>query len=107
MPAKTPSKWSAEEYDLLGDCICITEMFTNLLTGDQARHLKERVLANRPCERHRPRSELEPFLPMLAAHIEHLGNVSESCREVGRILGVAPKRLRNLHYAAHRRRRLF
>ena len=104
MPAKTPSKWSAEECDLLGDCICITEMFTNLLTGDQARYLKVRVLANRPRERHRPRSELEPFLPMLEAHAEHLGNVSESCREVGRIIGEDPERLRRLLYAARRRR---
>jgi len=107
MHVKTPSKWSAEECDLLGDCIRITEMFTNLLTEEQARQLKERVLANRPRERHRPRSELEHFLPMLEAHIEHLGNVNKSCREVGRILGVAPERLRNLWYAVRRRRRLF
>jgi hypothetical protein len=104
---KTTSKLSAEECDRLVDCICITEMFTNFLTEEQARQSKECVLVNRPRERHRPRSELEPFLAMLEAHIEHLGNVSKSCREVGRILGVAPERLRNLHYAARGRRRLF
>jgi hypothetical protein len=107
MPAKKPKKppkLSAEYSDLLADCICIAEMFTDRQTGEQARHLKEFVLANRPREAQRPRSDLEPFLPMLEAHVKHLGNVSKSCREVGRIIREDPERLRGLLYAARRRR---
>jgi len=105
MPAKKRPTLSAEDCDLLADCISIAEM-TGHLTTEQAKHLKGFVLALRPHERHRPPSELEPFLPMLEAHIQHLGNVSESCREVARIVGVDPRRLRNLFYA-RRRGKLF
>ena len=104
MPEKKTPTLSAEYCDLLGDCIGVTQMSTNLLTDEQARHLKKFVLAIRPREPQRPRSELEPFLPMIEAHIEAGLSVSRSCREVGGILGEDPDRLRGLRYAARRRR---
>jgi hypothetical protein len=105
MPAKKLPALSAEDCDLLADCICLVEMFTDYLTAEQLKRLKKFVSDIQSRKRHRPRSELRHFLPMLEARIkDNRGNVSKSCDEVGSILRVDPKRLRNLLYAARRRR---
>jgi hypothetical protein len=105
MPVKKLPDLSVEDCDLLADCICLVEMFTDYLTEEQARRLKAFTLAIQPRKRHRHRDVLGHFLPMLEARIkDNLGDVSKSCREIGDILREDPKRLRNLHYAARRRR---
>jgi hypothetical protein len=104
MPARNPPKLSAEDNDLLADCVSITQMLTNHLTEEQARRLKKFLLGVRPRKRHRPRSELEIFLPMIKAHITAGLSVGKSCREVGRIIREDPERLRRLFYSARRRR---
>ena len=104
MPVKN-SLLSAEDCDLLADCICLVEMFHHpYLTAEQSKRLKKFVGEIRPRKRHRPRSELEPLLAMIEARItDNLGNVSKSCREVGDIIGEDPERLRNLLHATRRR----
>jgi hypothetical protein len=104
MPAKKLPTLSAEDCDLLADCICLVEMFTDYLTAEQSKRLKKFVADIWPRKRHRPRSELEPFLAMIESQIKAGLSVNKSCTEVGSILREDPKRLRSLLYAARRRR---
>jgi hypothetical protein len=105
MPRKKLPPTSVEICDDLIDGVCIAEMLHHL-SPERAKRAKAYVWKIRPRKRQKRRSELEPFLPMVEGHIKQLGNVSEACRQVAAIIGEKNwERLRNLRYAARRRRK--
>ena len=105
MPSRKVPGLAEEQWDRLINCVCYVEMMRpDLLTPEQANELKRFLWAMRPRKRHRPRSELEIFLPMIEAHIRAGHSVGKSCREVGLIIREDPERLRRLFYSARRRR---